>query len=928
MPRKYLFPEGSLIEVKTDEEGFKDVYFLATCLLADDNESDLLREFVDLKFVRPAPPPLEIVEGFAVNDVVDAFYRDGWWIGVVKKVEEGSRFVVTFQNPPDELQFGISDLRAHWEWIDGLWVLPVHPSKAALMFDVGRKVEVSIEEENCLNAWFPATILEIVTVGSFVVELWRPKVGNEPQPLTVTVDPIHVRPTQPRLKDKKYVLLEKIDAFFDGGWWSGDITKELEDGRYVIFVKQTEKYREFHQSEIRPHLEWKDSKWFASSKDVLIPSSDDEQQGGHICANTTTVAVPVGSLGNGKENTEEKMSHSLNSKKNQMGQLTPFDQKPSNVTTSLTKRRHRLPSDSLDDLSLPLKKLKEGNLVAAASLAPQQQNTLITSSKTMLRGSASPISENTSISSAKQPVPGDLSNNPYGWQGIGKQQKVEDNPTSGSMKKRGRTQELQVESPESVVGGLATGKGSSICKRDRQSHDKESLKLVSEQEQQSNDSTVQRIKESKQPETEESSHRRKRGRPPKTPIKSHQTQVTGNAQKGDAVADEMVIKDCVANEVGLHTTAEVEMTGMEGFLYNQESTMHDNINGLPKQKNRSVSMMKKTHKKVSDEKAIERSLNPNEKHSSKRGRRRATDEKSASQVQDSLDVPGSKTTESNHVVNELKNVIARVPSREFDDEPLSKWIEEMQAPTSVDGSRVSLMRTAEQFVETAKTQKEIAMLTNGSERQKESGMQIPTSGDKGSIVQSEQQSLPFVKNAMLWNAIESMDVFRRIPQKPHFQPLLHTKESSREGLAIGLMVTFSSVVEKASHLQLNDPKIISDDILENVADLERYGFDIQAVRDRVTGLLSVKDRQEKLLGQVEEISCQIVGHNLERNHMDEEIDEIKKQIRNLQEKLSLAESAKETKDLVIASIKSKLLEIKENIATAVCDFEGLAATPL
>lgn len=223
--------------------------------------------------------------------------------------------------------------------------------------------------------------------------------------------------------------------------------------------------------------------------------------------------------------------------------------------------------------------------------------------------------------------------------------------------------------------------------------------------------------------------------------------------------------------------------------------------------------------------------------------------------------------------------------------------------------------------------KEIALLTDGSERQ-ESGIQIPFSGDKVSIIQSEQLSLPFVKNAMLWSAIESMDVFQRIPQKPHFQPLQYTKESSREGLAIGLMVTFSSVVEKALRLQLNDPKSISDDILENLADLERYGFDVHAVRDRITGLLSVKDRKEKLLGQVEQLDSQIAEQNLERNHTDEEINKINKQIRNLQEKLTHAESAKEAKDRLIASSKSKLEELKESIMTVACDFEKLAATTL
>ncbi|XP_073049749.1 uncharacterized protein [Primulina eburnea] len=144
-----LFPLGSLVEVKTDEEGFKGVFFVATVvpstplpkrkngrksfkkihveyhnLLASEDGSDRLRESVDVSFVRPAPPPQEDFEGFGLNDSVDAFYKDGWWTGIIARVLEGGRFIVTFQNPPDELEFGLSELRVHWDWCDGSWFRP------------------------------------------------------------------------------------------------------------------------------------------------------------------------------------------------------------------------------------------------------------------------------------------------------------------------------------------------------------------------------------------------------------------------------------------------------------------------------------------------------------------------------------------------------------------------------------------------------------------------------------------------------------------------------------------------------------------------------------------------------------------------------------------------------------------------------------
>ncbi|GAA0171905.1 hypothetical protein LIER_25837 [Lithospermum erythrorhizon] len=146
------FPEfltkGSLVEVSTAEEGFGCVWFEATVvspcpsskkkkthkgkihveyktLCCDDNLSVPLREHVNVNNVRPLPPFSDKnTRLFELYDVVDAFYLDGWWTGVITRVFEGLRFLVTFQNPPDELQFGVADLRLHMDWVNDSWVQP------------------------------------------------------------------------------------------------------------------------------------------------------------------------------------------------------------------------------------------------------------------------------------------------------------------------------------------------------------------------------------------------------------------------------------------------------------------------------------------------------------------------------------------------------------------------------------------------------------------------------------------------------------------------------------------------------------------------------------------------------------------------------------------------------------------------------------
>ncbi|XP_011079520.1 DUF724 domain-containing protein 3 isoform X1 [Sesamum indicum] len=962
------FPQGSLVEVRTDEEDFKGVFFSATVLpppkkgskkkseklyveyidlLADEDGSDRLREYVDISFVRPPPPLQEIVKGFEPDDVVDAFYKDGWWTGVVSRVVEGGqRFVVTFQYPPDELEFGLAELRVHWDWVNGSWVRPGKQNIAGSMFDVGRTVEVSFDREDRRDAWFPATIQEDLGKGAFVVEYCSEDTDNKVEALKVTIDSPHLRPCPPLLKEKNFDLLEKVDAFFNFGWWSGVITKELENSRYVVFFKQMKRDKEFYQSELRPHMEWKDGKWFTSSQ--MMECMDT-----HPCKFQCHCGhCPVNYSGDRKDSCDRKSPSSSTLRKGQLEQLTSDDKKMSHMTASVIKRRQNL-SDSWGALSQPLKKLEEGNVLGSS-----QQVTHDRSTEEMCV-SVSPVSINYKASSARQTATGDCSSDQPSWgrRLRRKQRNIDATEKFGEVvnltssydyepKLQLESLELNIEGKEPdalgnttpvqneqvkeegerpvIIGLPCTEMGSSEFGRKGKRGSRSSSKLIMNpgngQMQQLNDSTILKMKDSRQLEVVEFSERRKRGRPRKLQIESIRTSVAENGVVG---SDDVYRKDDEP-----HRVLEVEV--MEVTLRNQEKTVFNNdklTNGRSGPKSKEGSVMKRTFAKMHNEKVVKDSITVQENSSFKRGRRRVRGEKIALQVQDSLDSSGRKMMEVNCTV-EVNKVICDAPSNELDDEPLSKWIEGMHSSSFIDGSRPSPVSTMEECIGNGEKQRDNIVLEEDGGKQPENGKGASVSVDEGSIVPCEQQSLPFVKNTVLWKTIESMEVFQRIPQRPHFQPLENFRESSREGLAIGYMVTFSSVVEKTSRLQVNDPKSITDDILETLADLERQGFDVRAVRERVAELLSVKDKQERLVDEVDKLNNQILEHNREKSRIDEEIREINEHIGKLQQKLSLAESAKEKEDDEIASLLARLKETEESINKVGRDFEGIAASRL
>lgn len=130
------FGSGTPVEVRSDEEGFVGAWFAAKIVraidknmftveyqnLRTDDDSQLLRETVYSQNIRPAPPDILESKSFRLLEEVDAWYNDGWWVGVISKVVKNSSYFVYFRDTEEEIEFKHSDLRLHQDWIGGKWV--------------------------------------------------------------------------------------------------------------------------------------------------------------------------------------------------------------------------------------------------------------------------------------------------------------------------------------------------------------------------------------------------------------------------------------------------------------------------------------------------------------------------------------------------------------------------------------------------------------------------------------------------------------------------------------------------------------------------------------------------------------------------------------------------------------------------------------
>ncbi|KAH9304806.1 hypothetical protein KI387_009210, partial [Taxus chinensis] len=128
--------KGDLVEVCSDEEGFKGAWYAATIVrkagagflvefkdLVADDEKSKLREKVEADQLRPQPPSLNR-QHFTLHEKVDAYDRDGWWAGTIDTVLPDNNYIVDFSQPKEKLAYNVSQLRLHLDWVDDKWLQP------------------------------------------------------------------------------------------------------------------------------------------------------------------------------------------------------------------------------------------------------------------------------------------------------------------------------------------------------------------------------------------------------------------------------------------------------------------------------------------------------------------------------------------------------------------------------------------------------------------------------------------------------------------------------------------------------------------------------------------------------------------------------------------------------------------------------------
>ncbi|XP_059435515.1 DUF724 domain-containing protein 7-like isoform X3 [Corylus avellana] len=918
--RDQIYSVGEEVEVSSDEPGFKGSWYVATVIqppipkkytrarveyrtLLTEDGSEPLKEYVDEGYIRPKPPQEEFTaQDLELGGVVGAYCRDGWWTGVVVKVLGDSRYRVYFKNPPDVIEFDRKELRVHKEWLNGIWVRPDKRQKTGSSFSTGMDVEVNVEEENLSDAWFPAIVIKENKDDTFFVKYQSSRNGDEAELGKVTVDLLHIRPSPPPPHtDIKYNVLEKVDAFCEFAWRAGVIAKCVTDTKYLVYFKQTNEDRIFNQSTLRPRMQrkgeewvsgsqvlspfplylsprmqWIDEEWVSGSQELIV-SSDFQEQTRDTCNNASNpeVTVQVESSVVAKDNMDESIPPT-NSVKNLMEQSSPDDEKV--VTRALTPGTRKIkllnPKGNPTELHPP-KKLKttmtsEALLSATACQLRKKRSKI---SRKVLSRSAPPKS-----GGKQQRHSGVLGNQPFTKnESLARKVKVKygelDSQKSSRVNKRGRRPKSLVKSPPSSAAVKEGNAGGGTAKE-----------IVPE--------TIR--KEAEMPV-----------------ILGLEAKVIGVSRSGNfCQLSDLKDTNHRAEDRSLVVTSQLASVASLANLLHSLGLCLDTEIDQQKSEGNSIKRKRGRPRKFVD--TSSKASDGGEEQNGVEGTEIVVEDHSTQAVASDM-LAGVKSADSSTDDVGMSS-IAAPGNMDVDDQPLATWIgERLQCPPNAKESKLSPGLTVDECNEARKQQHDI--------------VQVPATVATGDFALDENRSFPFEKTSLLWKTIESMEIFRMLPQYPHFRPLSKCSEVYREGLAIGNMVAFSSLVEKISKLQLDDPRRIFDSYLESLLDLEKLGFDVTVLRGRINEMLSIKDKQGLILNESKDAECKILRYSREKTEMAEEMANIEKQIAELQEKHALMKSEKESKEHEMSVLQVRVIAINEELQSTRLGFEKIADAP-
>ncbi|CAA0160167.1 unnamed protein product [Arabidopsis thaliana] len=186
---------------------------------------------------------------------------------------------------------------------------------------------------------------------------------------------------------------------------------------------------------------------------------------------------------------------------------------------------------------------------------------------------------------------------------------------------------------------------------------------------------------------------------------------------------------------------------------------------------------------------------------------------------------------------------------------------------------------------------------------------------------------PFAKKLPFWKSYETDELYKSLPQSPHFSPLFKAKEDIREWSAVGMMVTFYCLLKEVKDLQLDDSSSKLSSLSSSLAELEKHGFNVTDPLSRISKVLPLQDKRAKKAEERKCLEKKIECEEIERKRFEEEFADFERIIIEKKRQALVAKEKKEAADKRIGEMKTCAETIDQEIKDEELEFQTTVSTP-
>ncbi|KAL6634358.1 hypothetical protein ACP70R_027029 [Stipagrostis hirtigluma subsp. patula] len=197
--------------------------------------------------------------------------------------------------------------------------------------------------------------------------------------------------------------------------------------------------------------------------------------------------------------------------------------------------------------------------------------------------------------------------------------------------------------------------------------------------------------------------------------------------------------------------------------------------------------------------------------------------------------------------------------------------------------------------------------------------QLPSSSrHQAGMVDVSANVVPSATNtsSLLFGLNEKLKTVKKQPQNPHFNTLREYPPEAREGISLGLWVTFANVEENIKKLHIDYGEHLFEGKLKSLSMLESNGFHVKELRARVENLLRLKRCQVESKKRKVEMESMKSEKEAVNGEIEQRVKVVDARIQELEKKLQQFRWEKELLVTEMTANESEISKLQADIDQA------------